>query len=118
MPNVFEVMAAGGAFDSVMQERRRQDTKWGEQNHPALAWMSILMEEVGELAEAVNETHFDNGPDARRRGGIDNIRKEAVQVAAVAVALIECLDRNKAAQPHTVKPEAIHGCSEDYWDRK
>jgi hypothetical protein len=41
----------------------------------------------------VNETWFDNGPAERRKGGYENMRAEAVQVAAVAVSLIECLDR-------------------------
>ena len=78
---------------SVMQERYRQDKKWGVQNHSAEWWLAILMEEVGELAQAILETHFDNGTDL---GGIDNIRKEAVQCAAVAIAMLECLDRNKS----------------------
>ena len=29
------------------------------------------------------------------KGGYENMRKEAVQVAAVALAFIECLDKNK-----------------------
>lgn len=73
----------------VDKERDRQEKKWGDQsgNHPC-DWMSILGEEFGELCEAVNETCFSNAshPD---RGGIDKIIKEATQVAAVAVAIIE-----------------------------
>jgi hypothetical protein len=52
------------------------------------------MEEVGELAQAVVETHFDNGTDL---GGNANIRNEAVQCAAVAMAMIECIDRTANA---------------------
>lgn len=83
----------GSAISSVITERTRQDAKWGEQNHDPTVWMGILMEEVGELAQAVNETWFDNGEAERAKGGYLNMRAEAVQVAAVAVALVECLDR-------------------------
>lgn len=83
----------GSAISSVIAERTRQDAKWGEQNHDPTVWMGILMEEVGELAQAVNETWFDNGEAERAKGGYHNMRAEAVQVAAVAVALVECLDR-------------------------
>lgn len=78
---------------NVMEERTRQDDKWGEQNHEPTVWLGILGEEFGELCQAVNETWFDNGPEERKKGGYENMRAEAVQVAAVAVALIECLDR-------------------------
>jgi NTP pyrophosphatase (non-canonical NTP hydrolase) len=85
------------AYASVFKERQRQTEKWGEQNHEPIAWMGILMEEVGELAEAVNETHFDNGEEARKKGGYENMRAEAVQVAAVAISFIEALDRRYGA---------------------
>ncbi len=80
-------------IQAVKAERDRQDTKWGEQNHPPMFWTGILGEEFGELCEAINETVFDNGTD---KGGYDNMRTEAIQVAAVAVGFLECLERNKA----------------------
>jgi len=80
----------------VLTERQRQDTKWGEQNHPPHYWTGILGEEYGELCEAINETVFNNGPTERPKGGYDNMRKEAIHVAAVAVGFLECLERNKA----------------------
>lgn len=83
------------ALDMVRAERCRQDSLWGDQsgNHP-FEWMSILGEEYGELCEAVNETFFKNAahPD---RGGFEKIVKEATQVAAVAVAIIEAVQRNR-----------------------
>ena len=79
-------------YHAVLTERQRQDAKWGEQNHPNEWWLAILGEEFGELSQAVLETHFKNGSD---KGGIENIRREAIQVAAVAIAMIECIDRNK-----------------------
>lgn len=98
----------------VGDERFRQDQKWGEQNHPdvsciwgerdredwankangyklindervaadALGWDTILLEEVYEaLAES--------DPAAQRA--------ELIQVAAVAVAMVECIDRRTPA---------------------
>lgn len=37
----------------VREERFRQDEKWGPQHHDPENWMLILMEEVGEAAEAL-----------------------------------------------------------------
>lgn len=84
------------ALQSVIEERQRQNEKWGLQNHVPVVWVSILGEEFGELCEAVNETVFDNGPEARMKGGYANIRTEAVQVAAVAVQLVEMIDRQES----------------------
>lgn len=78
---------------AVIAERARQDAKWGEQNHPLQYWTGILGEEFGELCQAINETVFDNGAAEREKGGYHNMRAEAVQVAAVAVAFVEMLDR-------------------------
>lgn len=80
-------------LEEIGQERVRQDAKWGVQDHQPMVWLSILGEEYGELAEAINETVFDNGPVERQKGGHANIRREAIQVAAVAAALVENLDR-------------------------
>ena len=73
-------------IERIWEERARQDEKWGEQNHDPFAWMAILMEEVGELSQAVLHARY-GGPAAF------TVSKEAVQVAAVAVAFLECLER-------------------------
>lgn len=94
----------------VARERGVQDRKWGQQNHPdiwdetpekiqetrryaaraaqnfrdmnssdqPLDWANILLEEVNE---AIAEE------------GADRLREELIQVAAVAVAWIEAIDR-------------------------
>jgi NTP pyrophosphatase (non-canonical NTP hydrolase) len=67
----------------VWAERQRQDEKWGQQDHDAHKWMSILVEEVGEVAKEAFED------DDKNR------RAELIQVAAVAVAAVECIDRKK-----------------------
>jgi len=78
-------------LNDIRTERRRQDERWGVQNHDPLTYMTILTEEVGEAAKAAVELRFGDpagGEDYRRE-----YREELVQVAAVAVAMIECADR-------------------------
>jgi hypothetical protein len=85
-------------FSLIESERDKQDEKWGIQNHEPQYWTGILGEEFGEYCQAVTETVFDNSViDAEDavKGGTQNIIKELVQVAAVAVAAIECLLRNE-----------------------
>ena len=76
------------ALKSILEERGRQDAKWGEQNHDPFTYLTILVEEVGEFAQAALHRLF-GGPKA------DGMREEAVHVAAVALAIVECLDRDK-----------------------
>lgn len=96
-------------LDEILGERIKQDVRWGEQNHPFTTleagqakgiadylrhvcdqsaisgttnWLEILEEEVYEaIAEAA-------------AGDKEKFREELIQVAAVVVAMIECLDRN------------------------
>lgn len=79
------------ALELVNSERDRQEQLWGVQTHPPILWVGILGEEYGEFCQAVNETVFDNGPEQRKKGGNDNMIREACHVAAVAVSIIECL---------------------------
>lgn len=67
----------------IKEERLKQIEKWGDQNHPHFAFLSILSEEIGELAKEINE-----GADE------DRMQSELVQIAAVAYAWIESL-KNK-----------------------
>jgi hypothetical protein len=106
-------MSLSKVLTQIAIEREKQDEKWGQQNHPDgtqpgglgryrtslkldlardlyaaaegggdLTWIEILGEEV---AEAFAE------PDPQL------LRAELLQVAAVAVAWIECIDRRLAA---------------------
>lgn len=89
---------------AVETERKAQDAKWGEQNHPdgdvapwaqrlaqqkkdacgraakagTLTWKNILDEEVAEAYAATRPSE---------------LRAELIQVAAVAVAWVEAIDR-------------------------
>jgi NTP pyrophosphatase (non-canonical NTP hydrolase) len=67
------------AIELIINERKRQDEKWGKRDHHDFVWNAILNEEVGEVAhELLNPAPY-------------RLRKEIVQVAAVAVAWIEMI---------------------------
>lgn len=68
-------------LQDIMEERSRQDRKWGLQNHHDLYWLAILMEEVGEAAKSIIEKKQQDA------------EKELVQCAAVLVAWLECRRR-------------------------
>lgn len=70
-------------LNSIVKERVKQDNKWGEQNHDVYKWLAILGEEVGEVNKAALENNYDE------------IISELIQIGAVAVAMIESLERNK-----------------------
>ncbi len=78
------------AIDLVIAERKRQNEKWGyPQNNTPFEWVSILTEEVGELAQATNDAFMGQ----IKSNQTDKIVREAIQVAAVAVAIIEHLSK-------------------------
>lgn len=87
------------ALTEVVEERRRQDRKWGppeDRQHLTFSdLVTILTEEVGELAEAVLEERFAGSQSSEK--GYD-VRQEAVQVAAVAVAIIEHTDLRRPTE--------------------
>ena len=87
---------AGDVVRDVYEERVRQDKKWGEQNHDNAHYFAILAEEFGEVAKEVVELHAYNGPTGAVAyiERMQNLRTELIQTAAVAVAMVECLERN------------------------
>jgi NTP pyrophosphatase (non-canonical NTP hydrolase) len=85
------VIVLSEAMRDIFKERMAQDAKWGVQNHGPLMWLAILLEEVGEFSKAT--------VDEWCKGPSPNIRNEAVQVAAVALAIVECCDRNQWVKP-------------------
>ena len=76
-------------LEEIGQERDRQVSLWGEQNHDPFKWLAILGEEYGEACKAALEQHFPAYPRT------SNYREELIQVAAVAVAAIDSLDRRE-----------------------
>ena len=71
-------------LNRIVNERLGQDAKWGKQNHPYTYWLAILMEEVGEVAQAMQE-----GSAHHKKSDAGDLYSELVQVAAVAVAIAE-----------------------------
>lgn len=67
-------------MNEIIQERKRQDKKWGMQRHPTSKWLAILGEEFGESCKAYLELNKKE------------LRNELIQVAAVTIAFIENLD--------------------------
>ena len=68
----------------VIHERFRQDNKWGIQRHSYPLYRIILGEELGEADQSFLQTHFGG-----EHGGFDKLVNELVQVAAVAMAMVE-----------------------------
>ena len=78
------------AIGSVIAEMNRQDEKWGadRDQHP-FVWQTILSEEVGEFSQAILHDEFGG-----HKSG--TAREEMVQIAAVALQIIEFYDRHCA----------------------
>lgn len=80
---------AARIFDDIAAERAAQDEKWGVQRHHDFEWSTILMEEIGEVAQAALHDSFGG-----RAAG--TLREELIQSAAVIVAWVEDLDQREA----------------------
>ena len=77
----------------VTRERLAQEEKWGQQNHDDFKWMAILGEEYGEACEAALKSSPHMGEyNATYRL---QLRTELIQIAAVAIAHVEAIDRKK-----------------------
>jgi len=75
-------------YTEIEEERERQDEKFGVQVHKPIEWLTILMEEVGEVAREVCENHFP----VYGKSDWTNYRKELIQVAAVVKHMLENFD--------------------------
>lgn len=76
-------------YTDIDTERDSQDAKWGNQHHSMPVWSAILSEECGEVAEAALRVAFHGEDDH-----LAHLREELVQVAAVAVQMIEKIDNS------------------------
>ena len=88
----------------VASERRRQDDLWGEQNHPDGTGRAAQVA-AAEVARAITDRSAEAGTltwaeilteettEALAETDPAKLRRELVQVAAVAAAWIEALDR-------------------------
>lgn len=78
------------AVEDVLDERKRQDEQWGVQNHHPAYWLAIIGKQVGQFGSAIlnREWAVDSLKETVQR----QMREEAVQMAAVALCIIECID--------------------------
>lgn len=105
-------MSQASTLAEVARERQRQDAKWGEQNHPdgtgpdvRLRWGADTYAGAAQVCRKLCQSAAADG--ANTFAGIlleevfeglaesdpKALRTELVQVAAVAVAWIEAIDR-------------------------
>jgi NTP pyrophosphatase (non-canonical NTP hydrolase) len=80
----------------VSRERTRQNEKFGADSlhtvRDPLRGLAVLGEEFGEVAHEVVEWSVFRQNPVRSVQYLNNARRELVQVAAVAVAMIQALD--------------------------
>lgn len=88
-------------YRQIALERIRQDNKWGEQNHDDWKWLAILVEEVGEAAEAMLKALEKGGDPA-------TVQKEVIEAGAVTLAWLESIHRRALA----TKEERDHETAE------
>lgn len=93
IPEVNEVVLEDIRKERLRQEKLREAGKFqytaADLECPDLDRMSALMEEVGEAATASMEERKTATP---RDGKPSSLRKELIQVAAVACAWVESID--------------------------
>jgi hypothetical protein len=79
-------------FAAIRAERKAQDDRWGAEHDPGDGFLlAVLVEELGEVARELNEPW-----PAPAIGRL--LRSELVQVAAVAVAWLETLERRQGSE--------------------
>lgn len=64
-------------------ERRSQDSQWGIQRLTLESWLTLLVEEVGEVARQI----LTDGPTSHFSCGKVNINQELIQCAALCIAI-------------------------------
>lgn len=69
----------------IMREHCRQIEKWGYQTHNVFEWLAFTTEELGELSKAISEYVY-------RDGNKEDIVKEAIQVATLAIKIARMAD--------------------------
>lgn len=108
-------------FEEVQDELNRQDEKWGEQNHPNgtgpdhVMWpaVAVKVKSYGAIADAAKQatdtaaklgglTYADilleEVFEAMAEADAARLRAELIQSAAVCVAWIQKIDRDKAGK--------------------
>lgn len=89
-------------IEKVLEERERQDKKWGEQNHTAHVWGTIIGEEYGEMCKAINEFGFNPTRETE-----DEIYTEAIHTMASCMAMLECVERMRELSKYDTDGSAL-----------
>ena len=69
----------------IVNESCSQINKWGIQTHSSFEWLTYTAEELGELAKAIAEFEY-------RDGTKEQVVKEAIQVATLALKIAEMFE--------------------------
>jgi len=85
MKNNLEKIRIQVLYD-INTERDRQDKLWGTQRHKMGDWLKILIEEVGEVAQAMQI-----GDVCYKKSDANDLYKELIQVSSVSAAIAEQL---------------------------
>jgi hypothetical protein len=108
-------VAMAKVLGDIGEERVRQDERWGAQNHPDGTGPGLLMPVGGITADLYREAMRDRCDlmhqvaagtwehilteeyaEAMAEDDVARLRKELIQLAAVAVAWVEHIDRRTA----------------------
>lgn len=78
--------------NKVMQEVNKQNRQWGDESElTPHQWLGLIQEEVGEIAQALNETYLPNKTKAKLAGK-ENIQAEIYQAAALLIRFSERIE--------------------------
>ena len=69
-------------IEAVRREHERQVRKWGIQQRDAFEWLAYTIEELGELANAISDHMYRQGP-------VERVIAEAIQVATLCLKIAE-----------------------------
>ncbi|WP_288795487.1 helix-turn-helix domain-containing protein [uncultured Megamonas sp.] len=79
--------------NKIMKEVINQKKQWGNESElTPHQWLGIIQEEVGDIAQAVNETYLPNKTKSQL-GGKENIQAEIYQAAALLIRFSEKLEK-------------------------
>ncbi len=79
-------------FKAVLMEHNRQLAKHGIYHATIFEWLCYLTEEIGELNQAAADNEY-------RQGAPENIYKEAIQCATLALKIAEIFMSEPEAKP-------------------
>lgn len=87
---IFSKDSYGSVLEKIYKERLRQDAKWGgpehDDSHEIGMWLELIKERVDTI-------HQDYATSAQRP---DDVTKLLIEVAAIAAAAVESIERTRA----------------------